>query len=261
MAQTLPEEAPQPQPQIAAHSDVVVANGHAAILASSHITAQLPMRLSHTLAATLALFVAPSVTVWAPLAHAADAVGTPAQAPAAKAAAPQASGPNAAATNAAMQILAERQKKAREEAAKRQEAVVEIDERDPAMRAAFKQAQDTLDDFLKIAASGDPKLTTVSMRVAIREGKRKEFIWITPFEAAGKGAFKGRVDNAPTLLKGVKEGQEWRFQRRDVVDWMYVDASKRTMHGNRTTCVQLSKAPPAEVEQIKRSYGLDCQAR
>lgn len=221
------------------------------------------MRISHTLAATFALLIAPSLTVWAPLAQAADAVATsPAgsAAPAAKATAPQASGPNAAAINAAMQILAERQKKAREEAAKQQEAVVEIDERDPAMRAAFQQAQATLDDFLKVAASGDPKFTTVSMRVAIREGKRKEFIWITPFEADGKG-FKGRIDNAPTKLKRVQEGQEWRFQRKDVVDWMYVDASKRTMHGNRTTCVQLSKAPPAEVEQIKRAYGLDCQTR
>lgn len=221
------------------------------------------MRISHTLAATLALLIAPSLTVWAPLAQAADAVATsPAgsAAPAAKATAPQASGPNAAAISAAMQILAERQKKAREEATKQQEAVVEIDERDPAMRAAFQQAQATLDDFLKVAASGDPKFTTLSMRVAIREGKRKEFIWITPFEADGKG-FKGRIDNAPTQLKRVQEGQEWRFQRKDVVDWMYVDASKRKMHGNRTTCVQLSKAPPAEVEQIKRAYGLDCQAR
>lgn len=217
------------------------------------------MRIPHTLAAALALLIVPSLTVWAPLAKAADAANTPTAVPAAKVTASQASSANAAAS-AAIQILVERQKKAREEAAKQQEDVLEINERDPAMRAAFQQAQATLDDFLKVAASGDPKFTTLSMRVAIREGKRKEFVWITPFEADGKG-FKGRVDNAPTQLKRVQEGQEWRFQRKDVVDWMYVDASKRKMHGNRTTCVQLSKAPPAEVEQIKRAYGLDCQAR
>lgn len=218
------------------------------------------MRLPHTLAATLALLIAPSLTAWGPIAQAADAVNTPTAAPTAKAAAPQASSANAAAGAAAMQILVERQKKAREEAAKQQEDVVEINERDPAMRAAFQEAQDTLDDFLKVAASGDAKYTNLSMRVAIREGKRKEFIWITPFEADGKG-FKGLIDNAPTKLKRVQEGQAWRFKRKDVVDWMYVDASKRKMYGNRTTCVQLSKAPPAEVEQLKRAYGLDCQAR
>jgi uncharacterized protein YegJ (DUF2314 family) len=209
------------------------------------------MRIPHTLAATLALLIAPSLTVWAPLAQAADAVATPSA---------KAAPMNAAAASAAMQILAERQRKAREEAAQRQEPVIEIDERDPAMRAAFKQAQDTLDDFLKIAASGDAKYTNLSMRVAIREGKRKEFVWVADFKADGKG-FTGRIDNIPTKLKRVKEDQQWRFQRKDVVDWMYVDASKRKMHGNRTTCVQLSKAPPAEVEQIKRAYGLDCQAR
>lgn len=209
------------------------------------------MRIPHTLTATLALLIAHSLTAWAPAAHAADAVATPT---------PKAAPMNAAAASAALQILSERQKKAREEAAKREEAVIEIDERDPAMRAAFKQAQDTLDDFLKIAASGDAKYTNLSMRVAIREGKRKEFVWVADFKADGQG-FKGRIDNIPTKLKRVKEDQQWRFQRKDVVDWMYVDASKRTMHGNRTTCVQLAKAPPAEAEQIKRAYGLDCQTR
>lgn len=204
------------------------------------------MRLPHALSAMLVS----SLAICSPGAQAADA---------ASGSATTAAPPNAAAS-AAMQILIERQKKARAEAAQHQEAVIEINERDPAMRVAFKQAQDTLDDFLKVAASHDPKYTNLSMRVAIREGKLKEFLWISPFEADGKG-FKGRIDNAPTKLKRVQDGQEWRFQRKEVVDWMYIDASKRTMHGNRTTCVQLSKAPPAEVEQIKRSYGLDCQAR
>lgn len=217
----------------------------------------MPMRTAHTsrtLVASLTLAVLPAFSAWAadPAAQTSTAANTPAIAP-------KASPANAAAASAAIQILVERQKKAREEAAKNQEKVLEIDERDPAMRAAFKQAQSTLDDFLKVAASGDPKYTNLSMRVAIREGQRKEFIWVTPFQADGKG-FKGRIDNAPTLLKRVKEGQEWRFGRKDVVDWMYVDASKRSMHGNHTTCVQLSKAPAEEVAQIKKAYGLDCQA-
>lgn len=221
-------------------------------------------RITHTLAVVIALSCLPTLGAWAadpaspPATAAATATATPPAA--AKATTPQAAAANAAAASAAIQLLVERQKKAREEAAKNQEKALEIDERDPAMRAAFKQAQNTLDDFLKVAASGDPKYANLSLRVAIREGKRKEFIWITPFEADGKG-FKGRVDNAPTQLKRVKEGQEWRFGRKDVVDWMYVDTSKRTMHGNHTTCVQLSKAPAAEVAQIKKAYGLDCQAR
>lgn len=217
------------------------------------------VRTTRPFVASLALTLLTSLSAWA-----ADSATTAAPVSSTqtmpKAAAPQSAPANAAAASAAIQLLVERQKKAREEAAKHQEKALEIDERDPAMRAAFQQAQSTLDDFLKVAASADPKYANLSMRVAIREGKRKEFIWITPFEADGKG-FKGRVDNAPTQLKRVKEGQEWRFGRKDVVDWMYVDTSKRSMHGNFTTCVQLSKAPAAEVAQIKKAYGLDCQAR
>lgn len=215
------------------------------------MASNLPPHAHRTRAAAWALSLLTGLAITTASVHAADAPMTSAPAPAAA---------QAAAASAAIQILVERQKKARQDAAARKDPVVEIDERDPAMRAAFKAAQASLDDFLKVAASGDPKYTHVSMRVAIREGQRKEFIWITPFEADGKG-FKGLVDNAPTQLKRVKDRQEWRFKRQDVVDWMYVDVSTRVMHGNRTTCVQLAKAPPAEAAQIKQAYGLDCQTR
>ena len=215
------------------------------------LASMLPLHAHRTRAGAWALSLWAGLAITTASVHAANPPVTSAPAPAAA---------QADAASAAVQIMVERQKQARKDAASRKEPVVEIDERDPAMRAAFKAAQASLDDFLKVAASDDPKYTHVSMRVTIREGKRKEFIWITPFEADGKG-FKGLVDNAPTLLKRVKDGQEWRFKRQDVVDWMYVDASTRVMHGNRTTCVQLAKAPPAEAEQIKRAYGLDCQTR
>ncbi|MCH8180175.1 MAG: DUF2314 domain-containing protein [Proteobacteria bacterium] len=209
------------------------------------------MRLAPRFALTLSgLAAVLTATALAP-AQAADAASKPAVAPAA------ASQPNAA-TAAVIEVLKEKQKKAREEAAKRQQAVVEIDERDPVMRAAFRQAQATLDDFLQIAASRDPKYQSLSLRVGIREGKRKEFFWITPFQADGDG-FQGEISNTPTRLRHIKEGQVWRFKRSEVVDWMYIDASRRSMQGNFTTCVQLAKAPPEEVAQLKRAYGLDCQ--
>ncbi len=159
-----------------------------------------------------------------------------------------------------MAALQERQKKAREEEAKQQNDVVEINDRDPAMRAAFKQAQATLDEFLKVAAAKNPNHNYVAMRVAVTEGKRKEYLWISPFEVDGNG-FKGTLDNVARKLKRVQIGQVVHFQRKDVVDWMYTDAVKRTMHGNYTTCAQLAKAPPEEALQLKRSFGLDCQKR
>jgi uncharacterized protein YegJ (DUF2314 family) len=209
------------------------------------------MRSKHTLMASIAWFVAQTL---APTVHAANVAAPPAaSAPASSAAATR-----AAAVSAAMAALQERQKKAREEAAKRKEPVVEINDRDPAMRAAFKQAQATLNDFLKIVAAGEPNNQYMSLRVSITEGKRKEFLWISPFQTEGDG-FKGVINNDPSKLKGVRVGQIWHFKRKDVVDWMYTDTSKRMMHGNFTTCVLLAKAPPDEVALLKRAYGLDCQ--
>jgi uncharacterized protein YegJ (DUF2314 family) len=218
-----------------------------------------PLTCTRTRIGAAVLLLAPWLLSCAP-SWAADTTGTTSAASSPTGTSAPPSGGKTAASSAAIQALVESQKKATEEAASREEPALEIDEQDPAMRAAFKQAQATLNDFLKVAAKRNPKPTSPAMRVGIQEGERKEFLWITPFQTDGKG-FKGTIDNAPTQLKRVKEGQPWRFQRKDVVDWMYIDAATGVMHGNRTTCVQLAKAPPAEVEQVKRAYGLDCQSR
>lgn len=136
--------------------------------------------------------------------------------------------------------------------------VVEVDDRDPAMKAAFRKAQGSLDGFLKLAAAKNPNHDAVAVRVGVVEGKRKEYIWLTPFEPDGKG-YKGRVNNLPVRLQNITLGQFWYFQRKDIVDWMYVDKAAKVMHGNYTACAQLAKAPAAEVAAIKKAYGLDCQ--
>lgn len=136
--------------------------------------------------------------------------------------------------------------------------VVEVDDRDPAMKAAFRKAQSSLDGFLKLAAAKNPNHDAVAVRVGVVEGKRKEYIWLTPFEPDGKG-YKGRVNNLPVRLQNITLGQFWYFQRKDIVDWMYVDKTTKVMHGNHTACAQLAKAPAAEVAAIKKAYGLDCQ--
>jgi uncharacterized protein YegJ (DUF2314 family) len=53
-------------------------------------------------------------------------------------------------------------------------------------------------------------------------------------------------------------GQEWRFKRADVVDWMYFDSAGKHMYGNYTTCVLVRKAPLEEQQEMKKRYGLDC---
>lgn len=140
------------------------------------------------------------------------------------------------------------------------EGVVELDDRDPAVRAAFKKAQSTLDGFLKIASSQDPRYDIPAVRVTVTEGQRKEYVWLTPFSPEGKG-FKGQINSIPSRLTKVTLGSTVRFERKDIVDWLYVDKSTKVMHGNFTTCAQLTKAPASDAAQMKKAYGLDCSKR
>lgn len=148
------------------------------------------------------------------------------------------------------------QKSSDKKASEKQE-VVEINDQDPTMKAAFKKAQATLDDFLKIHAANDPNLDVESVRVRLTEGKVTEYVWIHPFEKTATG-FKGKANSVPSKLKKLAIGGEVSFRREDIVDWTYFEIKARRMHGNYTTCAQLAKAPAAEVEALKKAYGLDC---
>lgn len=141
--------------------------------------------------------------------------------------------------------------------AETKQEVLEIDDQDPAMKAAFKKAQATLDDFLKVHAADNPDINSPTVRVKLSEGKVTEYVWLHPFEKDGNG-FKGTVNGAPSLLKKITLGSTVKFQRKDIVDWTYYELKARRMHGNFTTCAQLAKAPAAEVEALKKAYGLDC---
>ena len=151
-------------------------------------------------------------------------------------------------------------KKAEKKAAQKDEEpqeVVEINDQDPAMQAAFKKAQGSLDEFLKVHAANDPNLDAESVRVRLTEGKVTEYIWLHPFEKTADG-FKSKANSVPTRLKKLAIGGQVNFKRDDIVDWMYFEIKARRMHGNYTTCVQLAKAPAIEVITMKKSYGLDC---
>ncbi len=144
-----------------------------------------------------------------------------------------------------------------EQKAEEQQEVVELNDKDPAMKAAFKKAQGSLDGFLKVHASNDPNVDVESVRVRLTEGKVTEYVWIHPFEKDGNG-YKGKANSVPSRLKKLAVGGQVSFKREDIVDWTYFEIKARRMHGNFTTCVQLAKAPAAEVEALKKSYGLDC---
>ena len=139
----------------------------------------------------------------------------------------------------------------------RKDDIVRAPEDDPAMAKAFRKAQTTLNNFLATANSPPPNTTSFAVKVAIRDKRETEYFWILPFSHDGD-SFKGKINNTPRLVKHVRRGEEVRFSRSEIVDWMYVDTSNRRMYGNFTACALLTHESPVDAEKFRKQYGLDC---
>lgn len=129
---------------------------------------------------------------------------------------------------------------------------------DAGMEAAYKKAKDSLEGFLEMVKTAPPNIKAASVKVRIREGNHVEDFWVTPFrpESVGYGGF---LQNEPATIRKYKLGDPIRFTRNDIVDWMYVDQSRKKVIGNYTGCALLAKGPSAEREKARLQYGLDCQ--
>lgn len=128
---------------------------------------------------------------------------------------------------------------------------------DPAMERAFGKARSTLDNFLRLASAPAPGTSDYSVKVAVSEGKNTEYFWVSDFERSGE-KFIGRLANEPQIVKKFKNGQKFEFPRNQIVDWTYIDASKRKMFGNFTACALLTREPPEEARKFRERFGLDC---
>jgi uncharacterized protein YegJ (DUF2314 family) len=138
------------------------------------------------------------------------------------------------------------------------DAVTFVSDDDPAMSAAFRKAQTTLDSFLELAASPPPNTDSFAVKVGISQGEQTEYFWISPFERTDT-SFSGRINNSPRVIASVKEGEEIRFKRSDIVDWTYESTAEGRMYGNFTACALLSHESEEEAAEFKAHYGLDCE--
>ena len=135
---------------------------------------------------------------------------------------------------------------------------LEIDPNEPHIQVAMKKGRATASEVLKVAATGDEKrYENVAVRVLVKEGKLQEFIWLQPIEKTDKG-YVGYVATVPVTLQRMQVRMSYSFQPEDIVDWMYTDKLKKTMHGQFITCAQVKKHAPQDAPVLKRRYGLDC---
>lgn len=143
-------------------------------------------------------------------------------------------------------------------ASSKSESELPIDPSQPHIKAAMKKARATAGEVLKVIASGDEKrYEDVAVRVLVKEGKLQEFIWLLPVEKTDKG-YVGYVNTAPVILQRMQIRMSYAFKPDEIVDWMYTDKVKKTMHGQFITCAQVKKHSPQDAAVLKRRYGLDC---
>lgn len=128
---------------------------------------------------------------------------------------------------------------------------------EPALRRAAESAQATLDDFLTKAKQQPAGTSAYALRVRIQEGRDAEYFWLDEFTWSD-GAFTGRINDEPRLVKGIKPGQIVKFSRSQVADWKYVEETTGKTVGN-FTCTLLSNELSAQAEEIKRRERLDCR--
>src|SRR6516164_3663437 len=115
----------------------------------------------------------------------------------------------------------------------------------------IRKARSTLADFLKLAATPRPGTDAFSLKVAVHEGERVEYFWITPFSNSGT-QFSGEIDNTPRVVHSVKMAQSITFAQSDI----YIENGM--MKGNYTACALLKSAPKSEAEEFKKTVGLNC---
>jgi uncharacterized protein YegJ (DUF2314 family) len=138
----------------------------------------------------------------------------------------------------------------------KKDKAVEMSDEDPAMQKAMERAQAGLDDFLRKAGSPPPNTDQYSVKVRVSDGDSQEYLWVSNLKAQGD-LWSGRIDNLP-MIRSVKKGQSYAFAKTEIVDWTYIDKSKKKVVGNFTTCALLTKEPPAVAQSIQKQYGLEC---
>lgn len=138
----------------------------------------------------------------------------------------------------------------------KKDSAVEMNDEEPAMEKAMERARSGLDDFLRKAGSPPPDTDYYSVKVRVREGDNLEYLWLSKLKAKGE-MWSGRIDNIP-MIRSIKKGQFYSFAKSEIVDWTYIDRTKKKIVGNFTTCALLTKEPPDVAQKIQKQYGLDC---
>jgi len=121
---------------------------------------------------------------------------------------------------------------------------------DAEMKAAMAKARETAPEFWRkfdAPANGEADF---AVKVPIKDGNETEYFWLTQLTKVGDKV-SGTVDNAPSIVKTVTQGQRLEVTRAEIADWLYIKEGK--MHGNYTLRPLFKSMDPAQVTELKRA--------
>jgi uncharacterized protein YegJ (DUF2314 family) len=127
--------------------------------------------------------------------------------------------------------------------------VYRVENEHAAMRKAVEEARKSVSQFVKALQHPAAGQTDFEVKKPFVEGKEVEHIWLSDVELVG-GRLKGKVDNAPMKIHGVKMGQVVSVDPDEISDWAYVDNGK--LVGGYTIRAHYNELTPTQKKEFQR---------
>ena len=144
------------------------------------------------------------------------------------------------------------EKKVKEDLEK--DEVTLVKEGNSKMNAAIAKARNTVDEFIKVLKSNDPKVQHYSIKAPLKDGDQVEHVWLVNLKVKGD-KFTGAVGNKLQIVKNYKMGQAVTINKKEITDWMYV--KDKVVYGNVTLKALFHTMDPEEVKVLKKMMGWD----
>jgi len=122
---------------------------------------------------------------------------------------------------------------------------------DTEMNHAISEAKHNLFVFDTAFQSGNSRFSDFSIKKRfVLPDNGGEHIWISILKAV-KNGYRGTISNAPVSITGIKFGDTVFVDKKDISDWMYIDAD--TLRGGYTMRLELKRMRPEEKAEALKS--------
>ncbi|MBW0000758.1 MAG: DUF2314 domain-containing protein [Verrucomicrobia bacterium] len=115
------------------------------------------------------------------------------------------------------------------------------------MHRAVLQARKTVGTFITALQHPSPGQQDFEVKKAFRQGNEIEHLWLSDVRLVGN-RFQGRIDNAPTKIHGLKEGDPVSVNPDEISDWVFIDNGK--LVGGYTIRAHYDELSPEQKKQF-----------